>query len=177
MKPKNLVIFGIYVVVFIILVTYITFPNPNLTLVTRTTFEKTVDVDQKKLFDLMADVEKYPTVLTDNVVSVHVINNTKNVIFAKEIVQESGIRTELTVKHIIIPYKQHIVEVIGGDANGTRIIVNFDEVNSQTKIETTVEMHLRGLLMPFAYLPQDNIQHAMNTVLDHFVSYLKNSEN
>ena len=173
MKTRSLILFGIYVVVFVILVTSVTIPNQNLKLITRTTFEKTVNVDQKQLFNLMADVEKYPEILPENIVSVQVINHTDNVMFVKEIVQEDGIKTELMVKHIIIPYKQHIAEVLNGDANGTRITVNFNETGSQTKIDSSLELHLKGILLPFAYLPSDNIQHAMNTVLDHFVNYLR----
>lgn len=173
MKIRNLILFGIYVVIFVILITYVTIPNPNLKLVTKTTFEKTVNVDGKKLFDLMADVEKYPEILPENIVSVQVINHTNNIIFVKEIVQEAGIKTELMVKHTIIPYRQHTAEVLNGDANGTRITVNFNETDSQTKIDSSLELHVKGILLPFAYLPSDNIQHAMNTVLDHFVNYLK----
>ena len=173
MKTRNLILFGIYVIIFVIFVTYVTLPNPNLTIVTRTTFEKTVDVNGKQLFDLMADVEKYPEILPENIVSVQIINHTNNILFVKEIVQEAGIKTELMVKHTIIPYQQHIAEVLSGDANGTRITVNFNETGSQTKIDSSLELHLKGILLPFAYLPSDNIQHAMNTVLDHFVNYLR----
>lgn len=171
-SKKMGIIFSIYIVIFVILVTYTTFPYGH-DVITKTHFVKIVDVDKKKLFNLMSDVKNYPTIFPDNYISVSIINKTGNVIFTQETVQEAGIKITLDVKHTIIPYEQHIVEILHGDANGTRITASFDEIDSKTRITTDVEMHLKGILTPFGLLPQSNIEHAMNTIIDSFTKHLK----
>lgn len=167
------IIIGVYIVVFVILVTYTTFPVGHDVVTTKTHFVKIVDVDKKKIFDLMADIKNYPNIFPDNYISVSIINQTGNAIFTRETVQEAGIRITFDVKHLIIPHEQHIIEILHGDANGTRITASFDNVDSKTRITTDVEMHLKGVLTPFGLLPQSNIQHAMNTIIDGFIKHLK----
>lgn len=167
------IIFVVYAIVFVMLVTYTTSPYGHDMVITKTHFVKIVDVDKIKLFDLMADVKNYPTIFPNNYISVSIINQTGNMIFTKETVQEAGIKVTLDEKHTIIPYEQHMMEILGGDANGTRTTVSFDDVDSKTRVTVDSEMHLKGILTPFGLLPQSNVQHAINTILDAFVKHLK----
>jgi hypothetical protein len=45
---------------------------------------------------------------------------------------------------------------------------------SGSKITTDVEIHLRGVLIPFGFIAKHNIVHALDTALSEFVSFAKN---
>ena len=168
----------VVIVITVIVIIYMNYyiGNPLLPekIVTKSSFEKIVDVDKKELFNVMADVEKYPVILPKNYLFVRIINQTGNIIFAEEEIVEKGIKVKLIVKHTIYPYEKHILEVVSGDAESTVITETFEETNRSTKLSTDMEMHLRGILVPFGFLAQNNLEHAMNIVIDSFVEYVKN---
>ena len=132
-----------------------------------------VDVPNNRIFNVMADIENFPNILPENVVSVNIVNKTDNEITAEEELFEAGIKTKLLVKHTIKPYSQHIIEIIDGDAEGTKITQYFESVDSQTKLTTKVSLNVKGVTSIVAFLPEANLVHAMNTVISHFVEYSK----
>lgn len=150
-------------------------PTEYREITTEKNFVKIVNIEKKQLFDLMADVSNYPSVLRENFLDVEIIEQNSNVLVAKETIYENGITATLTVKHIVTPYENHVLEILDGDAKGTKITIIFEDVDYGTKVSIKSEMHLTGLLIPFAYLPDSNLNHATNTVIDSFVNYIKNN--
>ena len=132
-----------------------------------------VDVPNNRIFNVMADIENFPNILPENVVSVNIVNKTDNEITAEEELFEAGIKTKLLVKHTIKPYSQHIIEIIDGDAEGTKITQYFESVDSQTKLTTSVNLKVKGVTSIIAFVPETNLVHAINTVISHFVQYSK----
>jgi len=141
--------------------------------ITKDTFVKIVNVKKEDIFNTMANLSNYPKVLPQNYVSVKIMNQTNNTIYAEEEVAEIGIKTKMLVRHTIIPYDKHVLEVLDGDANGTKITEIFEKNGSSTKLTTTLDIHLHGLLAPLAFLPKSNLEHAMDTVITSFVEYTK----
>lgn len=130
-----------------------------------------VDLSNDKIFNLIVDIENYPKILPNNVINVIILNKTENIIIAEEEFIEAGIKTKLLVKHTITPFHEHIIEIINGDAKGTKIIQSFEPVNSQTKITTNVYFNLNGILSFVAFIPESNLVSAVNTVISEFVDY------
>jgi len=132
-----------------------------------------VDISNTRIFDIMANVENFPNILPENVVSVNILSKTDNEIIAEEELSEAGIKTKLLVKHTIKPYSEHIIEIIDGDAEGTKITQYFESVDSQTKLTTKVNLNVKGITSLVAFVPEGNLVHAINTVISHFVEYSK----
>ena len=132
-----------------------------------------VDVPNNRIFDVMANIENFPKILPENIVSVNILNKTDNEIIAEEELFEAGIKTKLLVKHTIKPYSEHIIEIIDGDAEGTKITQYFESVDSQTKLTTKVDLNVKGVTSLIAFVPEANLVHAINTVISHFVEYSK----
>jgi len=140
-------------------------------------FTRVVNVDKLALFETMADIHNYPKIFPNNVISVNIINQSENIIFTKETVSEAGITADIIAKHMLFPPDKHIVTVVDGDAKNTTITIMFDELDSSTKLTTKIEMELRGILIPFGFLPQNQFQSAMNTVISGFVDYTNKMSN
>lgn len=135
--------------------------------------ESEFNVDRKMLFNVMANVANYNTVLPGNVYSVEIVEEESNMIIAKEVLAERGIKTTVIAKHTLIPYNEHTIEILDGDAKGTKIIQTFTGDEELTKISTKVELKLKGILKPFYYLPKSNFEHAISTVNSSFAEYAK----
>lgn len=115
----------------------------------------------------MTDVENYPKILPNNILSVKILNQTQNFskeLYVKEEVFESGVTVPLLVRHSIVPYDKHIIEIVEGDAKGTKITVNFREVGTETEVNTEAEIRVHGILSPFGLLARSNLESAISTV-------------
>ena len=148
----------------------IQFGNPKLNEVE---IEAEYDIGKEVLFNTMADVENYPIILPKNILSVIILEQKPNVILAEETMLEQGIRVKLLAKHTMIPYESHTIEIMSGDAKGTKIIQTFIGDESSTKLSTKIQLQLEGLLSPLYFFPKSNFSHAMNTVNSSFADYSK----
>ena len=99
-RDKNL---GIYIgLVFLVWIFVIIFMNYSIEnpifpekVEKKIGFTRIVNVDKLALFETMADIRNYPKILPNNVISVNIINQSENVIFAKETISERGITTDI----------------------------------------------------------------------------------
>ena len=133
--------------------------------------QKIVDIPLEIIFDTMIDVEKYPLILPRNVISINVIDKTPNSLTASESLADRGIKTELTSRHSFEPYSSHTIEILNGDAKGTTIIQKFSTQENSTIIDTEINFKLTGALVFVKFIPESNLNHALNTILDSFINY------
>jgi len=147
-------------------------PRPT----TELEIEREIEIEKTKIFEVMTNISDYPKILPRNIVSVKIIENYENVLIAEEVLTEAGIKVKFLVKHTITPFEKHVIEILDGDAKGTKITQTFQEKNSSTKIITKVDLNLQGLMIPFGYIPKANLQHATNTVISDFVLYAQGFE-
>ena len=181
LKKNDKIIISFYILLAIsfsfgVLYTSTTFedlPTPTWVLekLTFLEFEKTLEIEQEKLFLTMSDLESYPKILPKTFVSVNILEINENIIITEEEIQEKGIRTKFLVKHTLIPNDEHIFEILEGDAKGTKIHQFFSSNGNFTNLKTTVDINFEGILTPFSYLPKNNVQHAMDTVITAFYDY------
>lgn len=139
-------------------------------------FDRTVDLNKQDIFNVMADVKNYPLVHPANILSVNILEQTENELLVEEEMIEMGIRLKFLVKHTLLPYEQHTIEIMDGDAKGTKFIQKFEEVDEGTKLSTLAEFKFDGVLMPFQLLPKSQLIHAMNSLITGFVIYAEESK-
>lgn len=140
-------------------------PVNEIKVVTKFTINKT------NLFDTVADVRNYPIVSPDHFISVKIVNQSGNVIYAEEKVKEKLVTQTMLVKHTIIPYSTQTMEVMDGDAQGTIISANFTGSNSNLTITTDVQLKLKGNLALFASLPKQLFELELSSVVNDFAKY------
>ena len=137
------------------------------------TITKTVDLSDDELIDVFSDISKYSTILPANVLSTKLLNVTNGIVFSEIEVVEKGIRANFQFSQEI-EENRHYVTILTGDAKGTILEQRFNPIDdSTTEIVNAVELRFRGILSPFIFLPDYNLKHAGNTILDSFVDYKK----
>jgi ribosome-associated toxin RatA of RatAB toxin-antitoxin module len=132
---------------------------------------KVVDIKTENLYTVFSNIENYPYILPKNILSVNKIEETNSSINYEITVMEKGIRSTLLVKHDFFPFEKQVLTVIDGDAKNTVITQTFQNQGNSTKLITDVEIKLTGILTGFGFLPQSNVNHAMNTILSSFIEY------
>ncbi|MGI0010806.1 MAG: DUF4214 domain-containing protein [Nitrosopumilaceae archaeon] len=138
------------------------------------TFVHILNANKSALFNTIADVQNYPIILPQNVISVKIVNQTNDIIYVEEELIEKFLKTKLLVKHTIQPYDKQTLEVMNGDAKGTTIILTFEETNSSsTTLTTEADLHLRGILKFIGFIPTTNLEKLYTPVLDSFTFYAK----
>ena len=153
-------------------------PHIDLQLATdpikRISFENIIDtVSHASMYEVITDVENYPKVLPENILSVKILDRTNNSITAEEQISEHSIESTLTVKHSFVPMEKHTIEILDGDAKGTIITQNFEifQPEGSLKITTDVELDLKGIFSFIGFLPISSIQHAVDTTIDEFAIF------
>ena len=153
-------------------------PHIDLQLATdpikRISFENIIDtVSHASMYEVITDVENYPKVLPENILSVKILDRTNNSITAEEQISEHSIKSTLTVKHSFVPMEKHTIEILDGDAKGTIITQNFEIIQPEgsLKITTNVELDLKGIFSFIGFLPISSIQHAVDTTIDEFAIF------
>ena len=137
---------------------------------------KEVDIEKERIYHVMTDVKNYHKILPRNIQSSNIIEQSDNLILVEYDVFEAGINSKLLVQHKMYPYNEHIMEIIDGDAKGTKITQKFSNKDSVTTINTVIEFELEGILSTIAFLPKGNLEHAANTILTSFIDYSQISD-
>jgi len=179
-KDKSLIIFYILLVVTISTVLFsvdmsLEKPTGPLNLaplpLSNISLTKVVEINNENFYNLLSDVENYPQILPKNILSVNIIDQTNSSLIYEIVVIEKGITSTLLIKHDFFPFEKQILTVIEGDAKNTIITQKFLNEGNFTKLITDVEFHLGGSLTGFGFLPQSNVNSAMNTILSSFIEY------
>ena len=147
------------------------FPEQVKQSVDEITIVKTAEIDKAKIFETMADIQNYPIILPQNVISVKILNQSNNIIYAEEELRETFVKTNVVVKHTVFPHEKYIAEVMTGDAEGTMITLTFEGENSTTVISGDVKLRLKGVLAPFVYFPKQSLEQYAATTLDKVIDY------
>jgi len=139
--------------------------------VSNTTITEVVDIETEFFFTILSDVENYPRVLPNNILSVNMIEETNSSLIYEITLMEKGVKTTLLIEQESFPYEKQILTVIEGDAKNTTITQKFQNQGNSTKLITEIEIELSGVLTPFGFIPQLNFNNAMATILSNFIEY------
>ena len=150
------------------------------------TIIRTVELPYDELIQVFSNVSNYSKILPKNVLNTKILNYTDGTVFSEIEVMEKGISSKFQVSQKLEVSEnfdqhfgaRHYVTVLTGDAKGTVIDQSFRIIDdSTTEVNNGIELRLRGILTPFVFLPENNLKHAANTILDSFIDYQKiNSE-
>jgi len=95
------------------------------------------------------------------------ISNSKNSV-------SSGFTSEdlemnLLVKHEIIAPDSHTIEILNGEAKGTKISITYHDIDEGTEIETYVQIQSSGFFRIFlGYMDFENFESVTNSIISTF---------
>ena len=128
-------------------------------------------VNKTILFNTIADIHDYPVISPSHFTSVKIINQSNNVIFAQENFKEGFFTTTALVKHTMVPYSYHTMEIMDGDAQGTLLNATFAGTEQSSTIITDVKVHVKGKFSLFALFPKSMIEGELEKIINDFANY------
>lgn len=134
-------------------------------------FINEIVVDKKTIFNSITDVQKYPIILPQYIISVKILNQTENILYAEDEIAIGPQKIKVLVRHTFIPYSEHMIEVLDGDAKGSIIKQKFKENGPKTEITTEVKSHLNGIFNVFRIIPVVLLEKRYSDVLLEFLEY------
>lgn len=131
-------------------------------------FEKIVNADRNKVFDIAANFEEFQKTLPEYFTSIRVRSSRDNVSVVEEHVKISGKELVMMTKHVTTYPEIHEVFVIGGDAKGSHIVEKYESVDAGTKITVNADIKLKGMLKIAGFFGKGKITKGFITIMDEF---------
>ena len=135
---------------------------------------QTIPLNKTSVFITMTDVEKYPLVLPKNILSVKILNQSNNVIYAEEDLYENFLHEKFTIKHTFYKYDNHTIEFLDGSAKGTTINQTFEGNDDTITLTTKIKLNFSDWLEDYIqFIPRNLAIKALNNYLEQFLVYSK----
>lgn len=131
-------------------------------------FEKFLNSQQSKVFDIATDFNNYQTNFPNTFPSVRVLSTRNDVSVVEEHMMIGEKELVMMVKHVIKKPNTHEIFVIGGDAKGTHILETFDAFENGTKMKVTVDFKLKGVTKISSLLGKNTIENDYSKIIDEF---------
>jgi carbon monoxide dehydrogenase subunit G len=137
-------------------------------------FEKIVNAERNKVFDIAANYEEFQKTLPEYFSSIRVRSSRDNVAVVEEHVKISGRELVMMTKHVTHYPEIHEVFVIGGDAKGSHIIEKYESVDGRTKITVDADIKLKGVLKIVGFFGKGKIKKGFMNIMDEFAKIAEN---
>jgi len=132
-------------------------------------FEKFVNSQKQKIFDIVKNYENYQKLLPRYFPSVRILSTRNDVSIVEEHMMLGDKELVMMVKHVIQEPNLHEIFVIGGDAKGTHIVEKFEEISNGTKLLVEANFKLKPNLHFTNLLGKNKIEQNYSNIIDEFV--------
>ena len=117
----------------------------------------------------MTNLENYPLMIPNYIVSVDITKKIENVEYAT--ITTSIVKKSFNVKHTIIPYQSHTIEVLDGDAKETIVEQIFEKQNNSVYIKTNADIRLEGFLKVIGFFSSSQFSKIGGLLIDNMIQY------
>ena len=135
----------------------------------RVTSSKSVNIPQERIFSVIKDVGKLPTLFPDNYKAFKIVEQSDKHILTEEIVSISGKEIKQKVKHILEPNRLLKSEVIEGDTRGTVLIIELNaKSDSSAEIKIDADLKYGKIGAVFGVFAKHKIKNEIDELIEHF---------
>lgn len=130
---------------------------------------KIVNLPQEKVFSVIKDIGKLPSLFPDKYKSFNILEQSDNYILTEEIVLISGKEIKQKVKHILEPNRLLKSEIIEGDTKGTVLMIELNpKSNSSTEIKIDADLKFGKIGVVFGIFAKRKIKNEFDNFIDGF---------
>jgi len=138
-------------------------------------FTKIVDIDRDSIFEISTEYKNFTKILPKYFKKLEIVKDEKDRIEIKETINFLNRTVTVLTEHIVVKPDQHIVTMLDGPAKGSSFDEKYEKNGAKTKITIKVNFILHGNLRILGFFAKRKIMTQMDTVLNEFVAYAKNS--
>ena len=138
-------------------------------------FTQIVDIDRDSIFEISTEYKNFTKILPKYFKKLEIIKDEKDRTEIKETINFLNRTITVLTEHIVVKPDQHIVTMLDGPAQGSSFDEKYEKNGAKTKITIKVNFILHGNLRILGFFAKRKIMTQMDTVLNEFVAYAKNS--
>ena len=132
---------------------------------------KIVNLPQEKVFSVIKDIRKLPSLFPDKYKSFNILEQSENHILTEEIVSISGKEIKQKVKHILEPNRLLKSEIIEGDTKGTILKIELNQKsNSRTEIIIDADLKFGKIGAVFGIFAKRKIKTEIDNLINRFAN-------
>ena len=132
---------------------------------------KIVNLPQEKVFSVIKDIVKLPSLFPDKYKSFNILEQSDNHILTEEIVSLSRKEIKQKVKHILTANTLLKSEIIDGDTEGTILtIVLNQKSNSRTEIKIDADLKFGKIGAVFGIFAKRKIKTEIDNLINRFAN-------
>lgn len=132
---------------------------------------KIVDLPQEKVFSVIKDIGKLPSLFPDKYKSFNILEQSDNHILTEEIVSISGKEIKQKVKHVLEPNRLLKSEIIEGDTKGTTLMIVLNQKsNTRTEIKIDADLKFGKIGAVFGIFAKRKIKTEIDNLINRFAN-------
>jgi ribosome-associated toxin RatA of RatAB toxin-antitoxin module len=132
---------------------------------------KIVNLPQEKVFSVIKDIRKLPSLFPDKYKSFNILEQSDNHILTEEIVSISGKEIKQKVKYILEPNRLLKSEIIEGDTKGTILKIELNQKsNSRTEIIIDADLKFGKIGAVFGIFAKRKIKTEIDNLINRFAN-------
>ena len=132
---------------------------------------KIVDLPQEKVFSVIKDLGKLPSLFPDKYKSFNILEQSDNHILTEEIVSIQGKEIQKKVKHILEPNRMLKSEIIEGDTKVTILLIELNQKsNSRTEIKIDADLKFGKIGTVFGIFAKRKIKTEVDNLINRFAN-------
>ena len=131
-------------------------------------FEKIINAERKKVFDIVTNFEEFEKILPKYFPSIRIRSVRGDTAVVEEHIRIAGKEIVMMIKHVTKYPEIHEVFVIGGDAKGSHIIEIYESIPEGTKIIVKADFKLQGKLKIVGFFGKHKIKQGFSKIMDEF---------
>ena len=135
-------------------------------------FEKTIDVERDRIFNLIYDVSSHPYVLPNNILNVKILEKNEFSVIAEETLTVQGLKVTMLVNYKKIGNDEQQIRILNGPAQNSKISLKYIETEFGTIIITDAVLEFKKpLSLITQFMNESNFHSAFNYIVNEFVKY------
>jgi len=132
---------------------------------------KIINLPQEKVFSVIKDICKLPSLFPDKYKSFNILEQSDNHILTEEIVSISGKEIKQKVKHILELNRLLKSEIIEGDTKGTILMIElYQKSNSRTEIKIDADLKFGEIGAVFGIFAKRKIKTEIDNLINRFAN-------
>jgi len=132
---------------------------------------KIINLSQEKVFSVIKDIVKLPSLFPDKYKSFNILEQSDNHILTEEIVSISGKEIKQKVKHILEQNRLLKSEIIEGDTKGTILMIVLNQKsNSRTEIKIDADLKFGKIGALFGIFAKRKIKTEIDNLINRFAN-------
>ena len=132
---------------------------------------KIINLSQEKVFSVIKDIGKLPSLFPDKYKSFNILEQSDNHILTEEIVSISGKEIKQKVKHILEQNRLLKSEIIEGDTKGTILMIVLNQKsNSRTEIKIDADLKFGKIGALFGIFAKRKIKTEIDNLINRFAN-------